>query len=344
MISIINYLFYASIILPNATTVCKTTNTCPITWDNSIQSHAHLEVQMKDDNDTWQSTTTTGKSFLSVIVNEDTNQFEWFVPHYLGQFWENPKRVVLEDLSTSEKYYSADFTVPGITLDMNISSQSIDSNSEVPISWSSNDDTIYGLYLLQDDIIIDTIHNVTLKTNSSFIWNVPYIPNQFLQIMIRSVDEKTYAMTDYFSILTTTTTLTTTPTTPTTTPAIDTTNTTDIGWYYILLIIIVFSVSIAVCIYKVVPILYSNKGRVSPSSIRASHQNPVYDTNRYNSKTRRPLPPISSPTNFKVVNSYNELDPSKTAVPISTEYSKLNRNEKVRHLENQVYEEVSVNI
>ena len=311
---------------------------------------------MKDDNNIWQSTTTTGKSFLSVIVNEDTNQFEWFVPHYLGQFLKNPKRVVLEDLSTSEKYYSSDFTVPGITLDMNISSQSIDSNSEVMISWSSNDDTDYGIYLLQDENIIDTIHNVTLKTNSSFIWTVPYIPSHFLQIMIRSVDEKTYATSDYFTILTTTRTTsgtttrttsgtTTGTTTGTTSPLdIDPTINHDIGWYYILIILIVFISIFVFCLYKVVPVLYSDKHRVYPSTVRDSHQNPVYDTNRYNNRSRRPLPPISTPTNFKVVHSYNKLDLSKTARPINSEYSNLNKDGPARHLENKLYEQVSVNI
>ena len=335
----LSYLFYAAISLitqPNSTTICKTSDVCSIEWSDTISSHAHLEVQVKDNN-SWISTTTSGKSFLSVIVDEDSYDYNWFVPQYLGQFWETPKRVVLEDMTTGEKYYSADFTVPGITLDMNVESNVLDANSNVPLSWSSNDNSQFGLYLLQDEIIIDTIHNVSLSPNSSYEWTVPYLPNQLLQIMVRSVDENTYAVTDTFEIAETTTTVTTSGTT--TEEPLDPTRDIDVHWYILIPIFIIIGLGLVYLVFTyIVTTCCSMKktknriNRISPSNpiycgtsvdVKHSISNPVYDRNPNS------LPPISSPTNFRLVSSYtypdeNIYEEAPDHSP-TNQYNKLNR-------------------
>lgn len=343
------YLFYAAtsiISQPNATTVCKTSEVCSIEWEDAVSSHAHLEVQVLNNNDSWVSTTTSGKSFLSVIVSEDVSEYDWFVPQYLGQFWETPKRVVLEDMTTGEQYYSADFTVPGITLDMNASSNILKASTDIPLSWSSNDNSKFGLYLMQDDVIIDTIHNVSLSPNSSYVWNVPYIPNQLLQIMVRSVDGNTYAVTDTFQILeTTTTTPTTTISTSTSTPSI--TNTREINpGYYISIILISFGVIIILILaYYLIPAYCNSQSqhRVSPKPPRMPREiqnmiNPVYEPSPEN--RARPLPPISEPMNFRIIGSYqypdNNIYEEAPSQPNNiNEYNKLKRGGRV--LQNELY-------
>jgi len=337
----LSYLFYAAVSLinqPNSTTICKTSEVCSIEWSDTISSHAHLEVQVKDNN-SWISTTTSGKSFLSVIVDEDSYDYNWFVPQYLGQFWETPKRVVLEDMTTGEKYYSADFTVPGITLDMNVESNVLDANSNVPLSWSSNDNSQFGLYLLQDEIIIDTIHNVSLSPNSSYEWTVPYLPNQLLQIMVRSVDENTYAVTNTFEIAETTTTVTTSGTT--TEEPLDPTRDIDVHWYILIPIFIIIGLGLVYLVFTyIVTTCCSMKqtksriNRISPSNpiycgtsvdVKHSISNPVYDRNPNS------LPAISPPTNFRLVSSYTYPDeniyeeaPDHTTTT-TNQYNKLNR-------------------
>lgn len=363
------YLFYLSTSLishPNSTTVCKTSEFCSIDWDDSLDTHAHLEVQVKNKNNSWVSTTSNDKSFLSVIVDENSNSYNWFVPQYLGQYWRNPKRVVLEELASGNQYYSADFTVPGISLEMETSSLQLDSQKRIPISWSTNDNSKFGMYLLQNDNIIEVIQNESLPPNSSIEWLVPYIPNQDLQIMIRSEDLKTYAITDVFQIAVTTTpttTLTSTPTstatttdTTTTTPTSTqtstptstqtttiTTNTTliptektrdiNIIWYILVPIFIILGIMLLYLIYTLIVIFYCSSNKVNPQpeprSFIRSENNPVYDGGR------RPLPPISSPQNFRVVSSfgdniYEEVPHHKNV----NEYNKLNRN---RLIKNDVY-------
>ena len=329
---LLNYLSYASVLLPNSSTLCKTTDICQIVWDNEIVDHAHLEVQIKYGDDNWSSTTVSGKSFLSVIVNEDTNHYDWIVPQYIGQFWEHPKRVVIEDLSTNERYYSSVFTVPGITLTMNTDSDSLNSNTDITLSWASNELDNLGLYLLNSDSnIIYTINNNTLSVNSSYLWTVPYYPNEMLNLMLRSDDDKTYTLSNSFQILETTTTPTTSPTTsptmsPTTSASTSVTTTetityttnitttpeievsvTGTEWYFIFIytILAVLAVLGLIC-WVTINYCTEDTKRVHPYDKRKHGiENPVYDVGLGNQ--RRVLPPISPPTNLRSLPNPTQL-------------------------------------
>ena len=337
MYGLFNYLLYSSIFIPNATTVCKSTEICPIYWDESIESHAHLEVQVKYE-DNWTSTNEDGKSFLSVIVSENTNTYDWIVPHYLSQYWESPKRVVLEDLSNSNKYTSDDFTVPGLTLTTNVSTQIYD-NANVIISWSGNTLSPLGLYLLSDSNIIDTLHNTTLQSNSTFLWSAPYIPNENLQIMIRTMDNNTYDTSNIFSILATTTTPTTTLTTTLTTTVTTSTPTTtvttsvlpsgDISVALLVIIVIIVVIAIIMLIYGLYPVFCKsiNKVHPQPTPVRKHGlSNPVYEPGYLNG---RPLPPITRKANFVVtqadLDNFNNKR-NRGPTPPTPDYNVLDRN------------------
>ena len=264
-------------------------------------------------------------------------------------------------MTTGENYYSADFTVPGITLDMHGESNLLDSQTNVRLSWSSNDDSKFGLYLLQDEIIVDTIHNATLSPNSSYEWTVPYLPNNQLQIMVRSIDENTYTVTESFRIaettITPTTTETTTPTTtetttrtttdtstPTTTDTSTTSTVTTTGeiieptthiepfWYIVIPLLALIGVALIYLVYKYISIVYcynEKSNKIYPMHVGASIDvkqsipNPVYDRNS------RSLPPISPPTNFKLISSYTYPDENiyeeAPNNPTSNYYDRLNR-------------------
>lgn len=285
--TIVNYLFYSSfVLLPVNQTVCKSVEPCPIEWDAPM--HGHIELQMEK-NETWSSTTDSGKSFLSVIVDQTTTNYDWVVPHYLTQFWEHPKRVILTNLDTSASYYSDEFTITGVTVGSNLSTV-LNSDSNVLISWMGNaNSNTFGVYLTQDGNIFETIEPAVLPVNYTYDWKVPYLPSKEFNIMIRSNDTYTYAMTQSFQIATTTTTTTTTISSSTisTSPEKNVTRSPSMKWYYILLIALglIFIVCIGSCIYMKCCFVKHNSpnGRVYPQR-GIGMQNNIYDS------TAHPLP------------------------------------------------------
>lgn len=299
--TLFNYLFYSSLILPSNETICKGNSICPIVWETPM--HGHIEIQM-DDNNTWSSTTDIGKSFLSVIVDESSTTYEWDVPQYITQFWEQPKRVVLADLESGEHYYSENFTITGITLETDISGP-LNSQTTLPITWSSNDNSqSFGVYMMQDNSIIETIEDTILPANYTYYWNVPYKPNIDFSLLIRSSDNKTFVRSGNFQILTTTTLLTTT--TPIITPTTEIIPTTDISDAIIALIIII-SLIIILClaIYLYAKCCLNDdyvgcgvSTRVHPQPItRNNVSNPVYEnrTKHHNVDICMPVPPRQLP-------------------------------------------------
>lgn len=308
MWNLLNYLFYSSLLLPNSSTVCKGSDTCPIVWNNPI--NGHIEMQLKHNN-TWTSTTSDGKSYFSIIVDSSTTNYDWIVPQYITQTWENPKRVVLANLENSEHYYSDQFTIPGVTLYSGLSSI-ITSNTQIPLTWKSNDITTFGIYLLYGDDNIDTIEPPLLPSNYTYHWEVPYIPSQEMSIMVRSIDNNTYDISPTFQIATTTTTptttltttLTTTPTTTLTTTFNTTASVDTIAdqlsiWLWVLIITSAVIGMIGI-LYIIYSICYSEKNRIHPSRNPPALVNPVYDTSSSNIQRQssfynnRPLPPLTS--------------------------------------------------
>ena len=196
----IGYLLYAMVIFPNSSTVCRGSDRCPIEWDSQID--AHIEMQISNNN-TWTSVTDEGKSYFSVIVDRTTKVYDWLVPQYITHTWKNPKRIVLTDLYTSQHFYSDEFTITGVSI-YNSFPEKITSSTHVPIKWQSNENTTFGIYLLNNGNIIDTIESAKLPQNYTYLWNVPYRPLLDMTVMVRSIDNKTYDLSSSFQIATTT--------------------------------------------------------------------------------------------------------------------------------------------
>lgn len=306
--SLFNYLFYSMLLLPNSSTVCKGSDKCPIIWDNPIDGH--IEMQLASNN-SWTSETDDGKSYLSVIVDRTTNQYDWLVPQYITQTWEQPKRVVLANLDDSQHYYSDEFTIYGVTMYTGLSTQ-ITSSTHIPISWKSNDNTTFGIYLTNGMDIIETIEMPALPQNHTYLWEVPYIPAQDMNIMVRSYDNMTYDISPRFQITTTTTPTTMVTTVQTTTAtSFDVDNSyDDIQWWLIAIIIFSCVLTLYAIIYVLTNVCFDKKrsSRVYPSLAHKPQvlTNPVYDTRRSTSfynNTNRPLPPISLPTNLRHISN-----------------------------------------
>jgi hypothetical protein len=179
MLWFLQYLFYSSLLLPNNSTVCKVTEMCPIAWEQPM--NAHIEVQVSTGNNSWTSTTEEDKSFLSVIVDDSKTEYEWGVPQYLAKRWESPKRVVITNLDNAQEYYSDNFTVMGVTFTNNFP-LSVTSSTYVPISWQSNEEELFAVYLIKDEYDIKKIENSLLPQNYTYMWNVPYEPNKQMKL------------------------------------------------------------------------------------------------------------------------------------------------------------------
>ena len=326
--SIINYLFYSSLVLPSNETVCKGNTLCPIEWDSPL--HGHIELQLAENN-SWSSTTDIGKSFLSVIVDESSTSYEWDVPQYITQFWQQPKRVVLADLESGEHFYSDNFTITGITLETDMSGY-LNSQTTLPITWSSNDNSqSFGIYMIEDNTIIETIEDANLPANYTYYWDVPYKPNINFSLLIRSSDNNTFVRSSNFEILATTTltttattsttatTTTTGTTTETTTPTTTIVPTNEISDAIIALIIIIslllilclaIYLYINCCLDGYTGCCYST--RVHPQPItRNNVSNPVYEPHQnntqgiYQSAPGRNLPPLPPITHTRQQGALN---------------------------------------
>ena len=129
------YQFICASILPNSSTYCKTSEICPIKWTNSI--HGHLEMQVYKNNE-WVSCVNSEQHFLSMIVDETKQEYDWIVP-YLNNYWYLPN-ASLKNLLTNEMIYSENFNILGVTFDSSIK-PIVDFNDNIILNWSTNENT-----------------------------------------------------------------------------------------------------------------------------------------------------------------------------------------------------------
>jgi len=340
----LHYLFFGAFLQPNANSICRSGELCPINWNTPTNGHLQLEMKL---NDTWSSVVDGEHHFLSIIVDETTQHYDWQVPWYLTTFWENPKRIVLTDMITKEQEYSDEFLVPGISFHTQITNSLYPTQQEV-IEWSSNEPngTLFGMILGNYGTVVPFI----LSNNETFTWNVSNYPNENVELKLLANNEQTYAYSNTFTILPATTTTTTTTTITTTTNNTNTSKDNDKFHIWLLLILIgIFIVItlIIVCIYSHCKndILMGvgdgigggpNTGRVYPSDYRRkpAYQNTIYertsqinDGNIYDCPPTLPMPvpryaqghyQTPSPGGKRPINSYNKLN--------HNQYNQLGRN------------------
>ena len=100
------------VLYPNSSSVLFGGNTYPIQWDNNALVNIRLE--MYDSASGWVSHVQENH-FLSVIVDQNTQEYNWYAPQYLSTYWQNPYRIKLTELSETEA--SSD---PGLGLGLKV--------------------------------------------------------------------------------------------------------------------------------------------------------------------------------------------------------------------------------
>ena len=197
MFNLYHYLLYASILIPNSSTYCKTSEVCPIEWTNSI--HGHLEMQVYKNNE-WVSYVNSEQHFLSMIVDETKQDYDWIVPYYLNNYWYLPKRISLKNLLTNEMMYSENFNILGVTFDSSIK-PIVDYNDNIILNWSTNENTSFRLELVKQNEEYIRTDSYSLCCNETINWSVPYFNNDDLtKLKLISDTNYSYDFSNLFRI------------------------------------------------------------------------------------------------------------------------------------------------
>ena len=205
-------------------------------WNNSELSSIRFEV----DNNGW-TDEISGHHFLSVLVDPHINHYTWNVPLYLSQYWHKSSRFVFTNLETDQRYYTSNTTISGLDFTpVNYWTENIiRSGTRINISWLTNNQQPYDLSLYNEGTnyfnldIREPLYNIGRSLSTYYNWLIPDNISTLdtdVVIVAESVDQKTYGVSDGFTIYSPTTSPTTTPTTsptssPTSTPTTSPTST-----------------------------------------------------------------------------------------------------------------------
>ena len=192
------------ILVPNSSTTLFGGTPQTLEWDNNNTINLKLELNI---NGTWNDD--DDNHFLSIIVDSHINSYDWNVPLYISQYWNSIARLKLTQLSDNRVFYSDNFTIAGITVD-NIDTL-VYSDSSLNISWTSNLDQPYNIYLYDNyttyyniepyyrSPIYTIIRGVVYQNYSWYIINGINFTN--VRLAVISNDGITVGLSNTFSIM-----------------------------------------------------------------------------------------------------------------------------------------------
>ena len=128
----------AEFIQPNSSSMLYGGEYYNVEWNMS--NNVNLQFQIYNDTeDTWVAHI-NDNHFLSIVIDQTTNRYNWSVPLYLSQYWQNPSRMVLNSLDTSLSVVSDEFSIAGIYVNMSFgdSNNILFMNDNVSITWETN--------------------------------------------------------------------------------------------------------------------------------------------------------------------------------------------------------------
>lgn len=128
----------AEFIQPNASSMLYGGEYYNVEWN--MTNNVNLQFQIYNDTeDSWISHI-NNNHFLSIVIDQTTNNYNWSVPLYLSQYWQNPSRMVLNSLDTSLSVVSDEFSIAGIYVNMSLgdSNNILFMNDNISITWETN--------------------------------------------------------------------------------------------------------------------------------------------------------------------------------------------------------------
>lgn len=208
LISSINLLSsQSSFIQPNSSSFLYGGKPYNVVWNTS--DNVNLQFQIND-NEQWVSHI-NNSHFLSITIDQTVNNYNWSVPVYLTQYWENPVRMILNSLDTQTTIVSDEFNIAGISVNtsfnnVNSGSQNIAFyNDNISISWDTNvNDSVFNVSLYDNGTTYNNImFRVPLQTicnNISLdecVWDAANITGSFV---FGVTNQNLYGLSDNFYI------------------------------------------------------------------------------------------------------------------------------------------------
>jgi hypothetical protein len=128
----------AEFIQPNASSMLYGGDYYNVEWNMS--NNVNLQFQIYNDTENSWISHINNNHFLSIVIDQTTNNYNWSVPLYLSQYWQNPSRMVLNSLDTSLSMVSDEFSIAGIYVNMSLgdSNNILFMNDNVSITWETN--------------------------------------------------------------------------------------------------------------------------------------------------------------------------------------------------------------
>lgn len=147
-------------IQPNASLMLYGGEHYDVKWNMS--NNVNLQFQIYDNMQQDWVSHINDNHFLSIVIDQTTNHYNWSVPLYLSQYWQNPSRLVLNSLDTSLSVVSDEFNIAGIYVNMSTSEDSniIIMNDNISITWETN--------------VNSNLFNVSVYDNTTNYNNIKY--------------------------------------------------------------------------------------------------------------------------------------------------------------------------
>jgi hypothetical protein len=198
----------AEFIQPNASSMLYGGEYYNVEWNMS--NNVNLQFQIYNDTqDDWVSHI-NNNHFLSIVIDQTTNQYNWSVPLYLSQYWQNPSRMVLNSLDTSLSVVSDEFSIAGIYVNMSLaeSNNILFMNNNVSITWETNaNSNVFNVSVYDNTTNYNNIKyrqplypicsNVMTNETSLCEWNSI---NQSGTFVIGVTSDKLYGLSSQFHI------------------------------------------------------------------------------------------------------------------------------------------------
>ena len=217
MVSLFTMLFFylpmvlktnTEIIQPNSSSMLYGGEYYNVKWNTT--NNVNLQFQIYNDTQQNWVSHVNDNHFLSIVIDQSTDHYNWSVPLYLSQYWQNPTRMVLNSLDTPQTYISEEFSIAGIYVNLSLMEDTniLFMNDNITITWQTNTDSdIFNVSVYDNTTNYNNIKykeplypictNIGTNASSLCSWNNI---NQTGTFVIGVTSDRLYGMTTQFHV------------------------------------------------------------------------------------------------------------------------------------------------
>ena len=153
MYKFFTFLLCGYLTLSNAQLYLKPGNHYEISWNNNSTEELNLALELNINN-TWVRHLKNDFSYLSIILDGHINNYDWYIPLELSDYWMYTSRILVND--GNDIILNKQFSFYGLSIE-HIPDQAI--NDTMEIKWNTNLDRNFSLYLYNDKISYNIVSN-----------------------------------------------------------------------------------------------------------------------------------------------------------------------------------------